>query len=344
MDKKNIISLWRLFCQTVTLCVAVLLIWRGFGETSPSSYGDAIGRVLASVPGIYGRTTADISSAAVSPDGIAVGADSIGAGVIVDERHILTNYHIVANMNVIEAKIGGDFHSAELVGVNPEIDIAVLRVSGILMSPLTFADDATLRPGDVVFAVGNPFGLSRSASMGIVSAVGRNDLGINRQEDFIQTDAAINPGSSGGALINTAGELVGINSALFSRYSGGVAAQGIGFAVPVEVIRRSLEDFLLSRLPDNPLGAEVRPMSSRLHREVLSEPPPYTPVMLVSRVWEGTPADKMGMMPGDIVWEIDDLPAHALSESGELPLSLQNMVVLRGGKPRRLSLSAADSN
>ncbi len=322
-------SLWQLFCQTFTVLAAAALVWQFFARAPADSYHNALAQVLTSVVGVYGRNAPDLADINAS--------DSIGAGVIVDGRHILTNYHIVANMGFIEADINGKRRAAEVVGVAPEIDIAVLRVSGDLLPPIAFAEDASLKQGDVVFAVGNPFGLSRSVSMGVVSAIGRRGLGMNILENYIQTDAAFNPGSSGGALTNAKGELVGINTALFSRYS----AQGIGFAVPSEVVRRSLGDFLpsASALPEgNHIGAEVRPMSQRLHMKVLGYTPEHTPVMLVSKVWKGTPAEKMDLRPGDVILEIDETPPRTLSETGKLPPSMQSIEILRAGKRLHLLL------
>lgn len=324
MTAKNAKSLLRLFYRTAAVAAALLLVWQTVWRP-PLSYRDALARVSPSVAGIYG------GQARAHP------ADSIGAGVVVDERHILTNYHLVANMNAIAADVNGAVYAAELVGVDPEIDIAVLRVEGGKMPPVSFADDSDLQPGDVVFAVGNPFGLGRSASMGIVSAVGRNLAETPHAENFIQTDAAINPGSSGGALTNIRGELVGVSSALFARAPAG-EARGIGFAVPARLVRRSLRDFLPQPPSGNPFGAEVRPMSARMHREVLDFVPETTPVMLVSRIWSGTPAAKTGVRPGDIVLEIDGNPPRDLSETGALPPSLRTMIVLRGGERLRLQL------
>lgn len=305
------------------IAAVVFLLWQTLWRPPPS-HRDALARILPSVVEIYGGRTSRI-------------ADNIGAGVAVDGRHILTNYHLVANMSEIEADINGEIRAAELVGVDPEIDIAVLRVAGVKMPPAVFADDSDLRRGDLVFAVGNPFGLGRSASMGIVSAIGRDLADTPRRESFIQTDAAINPGSSGGALANIRGEVVGINSVLFTRDSSG-GAQGIGFAVPMTAVRRSLRDFLPQPSSGNPFGAEVRPMSERMRLEVLNFVPETTPVMLISRIWSGTPAAKMDARPGDIILEIDGGPAGDLYETGALPLSLRSMIVLRGGERIHLRL------
>ena len=333
--KKHLRTLWLLFCQTAVALTATVLVWQAFRPPPPTaSYRDTLAQVLPSVVGVYGRQLSELPNP----------GDSIGSGVIIDGGHVLTNYHLIANMGAIEVKVAEQRYTADVVGIDPEIDIAVLRITaGITDLPaIVFADDSQLRQGDLVFAVGNPFGLSRSASMGIVSAIGRNELGINRQENFIQTDAAINPGSSGGALTNVRGELVGLNSALFARYPGGGGApQGIGFAVPAGIIRRSLDDFLPPHRPaNNPLGAEVRPMSAHLHGEILDFTPEYTPVMLVSRVWRGTPAAAMGVLPGDIVLRVNNVAAHELSETGVLPPSLRSITVLRAGERRQLQLPA----
>lgn len=329
--EKNAAFAMRIFAiVAAAIGFALLLFWSASWNPPPMSYREAMSRIAPSVAGIYG------GQARSRPH------DNIGAGVAVESRHILTNYHLVANMNAIEANVNGVLHSAELVGVDPEIDIAILRIDGGKMPPAAFAEDSDLRQGDLVFAIGNPFGLGRSASMGIVSAIGRDLADTPHAENFIQTDAAINPGSSGGALANARGELVGINSALFARGPAG-EAYGIGFAVPAGVVRRSLRDFLPQPPNSPPFGAEVRPMSARMHREVLDFVPDTTPVMLVSRIWPGTPAAKLDVRPGDIVLEINEKPPQGLSDTGALPPSLRTMIVLRGGERIRLSVAESDS-
>ena len=346
--RKALWSLGLVFCQTLAAAAALAVAWHFFGREAEPSYSRTLARVLPSVVGVYGRN--------------AAADDSVGAGVVVDQNYILTSYHLIAAARSIHIDIGGRRWRAQIANVNPEIDIAFLQLAepadsnpdsaavsalapadgtaaDFRLTSAAFADSDNLKQGDVVFAVGNPFGLSRSASMGIVSAIGRDKLGIR---NFIQTDAAINPGSSGGALANVRGELVGINSAFYADYAGAAAPpRGVGFAVPAAVVRRSLDDFLRARAPaENSFGAEIRPMSARLQREVLDFAPEVTPVMLVSRVWEGTPAAKIGLAPGDIVLTVDaaDDSAANISETGALPLSLQSVVVMRGGVQQRLSL------
>ena len=320
---KSFKSWWLLFAQAVAILSAAALVWQLFWRPPQASYADTLAQVLPSVVGVYGRRAADLPPS----------NSSIGSGVIVG-GYILTNYHLIANMAAIEVDAGGGRHLAEVVGVDPDIDLAVLRVPEATFLPsIVFADDDDLRQGDVVFAIGNPFGLQRSASMGIVSAVGRKSLGLTLAEDFIQTDAAINPGSSGGALTNTEGELVGINSALFASHSA-ATPQGIGFAVRAGAIRRSLAYFV-SPSPvseDNAIGAEVRPISERLQDEILDFRPDSKPVMLVSRIWPGTPAAVLGLLPGDIVLQVNGVPPLEVSETGVLPEFLRNITVLRAGE------------
>ena len=327
--KENLFYLWRLFCQSFTIFAAILLVWQIFWQAPTYSYSDTLSRVLPSVVGIYGR-------------GSSTPQNSTGAGVAVDAQHILTNYHLVANMAVIAVDINNELYSASIVGVDPEIDIAVLRVDNHNLQAIRFASNPTLKQGDIVFAVGNPYGLSQSASMGIVSAIGRKNLGINRLEDFIQTDAAINPGSSGGPLTNIKGELVGINSALFThnpKFDG--FPQGIGFAVPGSIVRRSLNDFLPPYdPPPHPLGAEVRPMSERLRREILNFTPENKPVMLISKIWKDTPAEAIGLSPGDIILKVNNQTPHTLSETGVLPVALKSITVLRAGERLKLHIPA----
>ncbi|MEM9490509.1 MAG: trypsin-like peptidase domain-containing protein, partial [Myxococcota bacterium] len=164
--------------------------------------------------------------------------NSLGSGVIVSkDGYVVTNSHVVADADSIQVRLSdGRELAAEVVGADPQSDLAVLKLRGKLgkLQPITLGASGEMRLGDTVLAIGNPFGLGQTVTMGIVSAKGRSGVGILRYEDFIQTDAAINPGNSGGALINSKGELIGINTAILSR-SGGY--QGIGFAIPSDMVR-----------------------------------------------------------------------------------------------------------
>ncbi len=170
---------------------------------------------------------------------------SLGSGVIVSaDGLVLTNHHVVESADEIEALLSdGRRAKARLVGSDPETDLAVLRVSLQGLPAIEFGNSDSARVGDVVLAVGNPFGVGQTVTMGIVSALGRNQLGINTFENFIQTDAAINPGNSGGALVDSAGRLIGINTAIYSRSGGSL---GIGFAIPTSTVRQVMDQIVAS--------------------------------------------------------------------------------------------------
>ena len=170
-------------------------------------------------------------------------ATSLGSGVIVSpEGYVLTNHHVIEGADDIQLVLAdGRRIGARVRGTDPESDLAVLKADGGTFPAITFGALDRVQVGDVVLAIGNPFGFGNTVTMGIVSALGRNHLGINRFEDFIQTDAAINPGNSGGALVDTAGNLIGINSTIYSQSGGSL---GIGFAIPVSLARTVLEQII----------------------------------------------------------------------------------------------------
>ena len=318
-------QLWNLFAQAVTIFAAAAVVIAVFMQfhAVPPSYRDAVSKALPSVVSIYGRDRHDTET-------------SVGSGVIVSrDGYILTNYHLIANISKIE--IGaqdGQTYVAELVGIDPDIDIAVLRVNAADLPAIGTAKDGTLRAGDIVFAIGNPFGLNRSTTMGIVSAVGRDRLGLHGFERFIQTDAAINPGSSGGALANAEGELVGINSALFYRRTG-ITPQGIGFAIPAALAMSSygrlIDD---AAAPDN--GMLLRNLSARLRSEVLGddndegEGEQQWHALLITRVWRDSAAAQSGLQVGDVVLQINDADPKDHAGDGILLPSAQTLEVLRG--------------
>ncbi|MBF0219532.1 MAG: trypsin-like peptidase domain-containing protein, partial [Gammaproteobacteria bacterium] len=190
--------------------------------------------------------------------------NSLGSGVIFDAKgYILTNNHVIDGADEIEVALrDGRNAKALLVGSDPEADLALLRIDLPNLPTITLTNSEQLRVGDVVLAIGNPFGVGQTVTMGIVSATGRSKLGINTFENFIQTDAAINPGNSGGALVNALGELVGINTAIFSK-SGG--SQGIGFAIPANLARNSATQ-LIERgyVARGWLGVEIQEITPEL--------------------------------------------------------------------------------
>jgi Do/DeqQ family serine protease len=227
-------------------------------------------------------------------------AMSKGSGVIVTASgRILTNAHVVKDADDIKVTLqDGNDYDAKVVGVDPKGDLAVLQLKGNVpvLKPLTFGDSSSLRLGDVVLAIGDPFGVGKSVTMGIVSAKGRGGMGIEEYEDFIQTDAAINPGNSGGALVNLKGELVGINTAIASK-SGGYA--GIGFAIPTSMARPIMEQLIRDgKVSRGYLGVSigtVTPMIAKEHNL------PAQHGALVASVDPSGPAARSGLAQGDVV-------------------------------------------
>jgi serine protease DegQ len=232
-------------------------------------------------------------------------ASSLGSGVIVSASgYVLTNHHVVEAADEIEVALhDGKKLLAKVVGNDPETDLAVLRVTAENLPAITFGSSDALRVGDVVLAIGNPFGVGQTVTGGIVSALGRTGLGINTFENFIQTDAAINPGNSGGALVDAGGNLVGINTAIFSR-SG--TSTGIGFAIPVSTAKMVLEQIVKSGgVTRGWIGVEVQEISPAVADSFKLG---GTRGALIAGVLRGGPADKAGVKPGDVLLEIEGKP------------------------------------
>ena len=227
----------------------------------------------------------------------------LGSGVIVSEDGVvLTNNHVVEAADEIEVSLNdGGKYPATLIGSDPESDLAVLRVKAPTKLPAaSFGDNDVLRIGDVVLAIGNPFDVGQTVTMGIVSALGRSQLGINTFENFIQTDAAINPGNSGGALIDANGNLVGINTAIYSRSGGSL---GIGFAIPVSTARSVMEQIVASgSVTRGWVGVEVQELTPELAESFKY---PMSGGALIAGVMRGSPADRGGVRPGDVLLEDD---------------------------------------
>lgn len=268
--------------------------------------------------------------------------NSLGSGVIVgDGGIILTNNHVVEQASTIRVKlVDGREFGAKLVGADPRSDVAVLRLDGKVsgLRALALADSERLRLGETVLAIGSPFGMSQTVTMGIVSAKGRSDLGINDYEDFIQTDAAINPGNSGGALVNLRGELVGINTAILSR-SGG--SQGIGFAIPTNLAKPIMEGLLRDgRVSRGWLGVGIQDLDAEL-REAFGA---GQRGVLITEVQQNSPAQKAGLRRGDVLTRIDD---QSIDSTGHLRNAVAAHVagtkvtieVLRDKKPVQLEVT-----
>ncbi|MDH5180883.1 MAG: DegQ family serine endoprotease [Gammaproteobacteria bacterium] len=228
---------------------------------------------------------------------------SLGSGVIVDAKkgYIMTNHHVIAKADEITVTLrDGRSLKAKLIGTDPDTDIAVIQVPAENLTAVPFADSEALRVGDFVVAIGNPFGLGQTVTSGIVSALSRSGLGIEGYEDFIQTDASINPGNSGGALVNLRGELVGINTAIFSQNGGNV---GIGFAIPINMAESIMQQLIEhGEVKRGRLGAQAQNLTPDLAQAFNLQ---QGRGAVITRVSTGSPADKAGLQAGDIVTEIN---------------------------------------
>ena len=271
---------------------------------------------------------------------------SLGSGVIVDAERglVLTNNHVIANAIQITVTLrDGRQLEAEVIGTDPETDIAVIKIPAQGLSGLKTADSEKLRVGDFVVAIGNPFGLGQTVTSGIISALSRSGLDIGGYEDFIQTDASINPGNSGGALVNLRGELVGINTAIFSRSGGNI---GIGFAIPINLALQVTEQLVesgevkrsylgVSMQDINPALAEAFGLKSRQGA-------------IISRIIEDSPAEKAGLQVGDIVLSSDGRriksAADLRNRIGLLPIGeTTEFDVLRDGKQMKFTVTVEES-
>ncbi|MFZ0106994.1 MAG: Do family serine endopeptidase [Thiobacillus sp.] len=256
-----------------------------------------------------------------------------------DSAYILTNSHVVEDAERIRIKLhDGREYDAALQGTDPRSDVAVLRVEARGLAPLKWGDSARLEVGEWVVAMGNPFGLSHTLTTGVVSAKGRTSLGINDYEDFIQTDAAINPGNSGGPLLNLDGEVVGMNTAIFSRSGGHM---GVGFAIPSNLARTIAEQLLASgRVVRGYIGLTVQPLSMEIAEALQLT---QTRGALVNEVQAGSPAEQAGLRAGDVLTHFDGVP---LADGGQYrnraamakPGSSVTLGLIRDGKPLQIAV------
>ena len=264
---------------------------------------------------------------------------SLGSGVIMSpEGYILTNNHVTTGADqIVVALRDGRETLARVVGSDPETDLAVLKIDLKSLPSITLGRSDGLRVGDVALAIGNPFGVGQTVTMGIISATGRNQLGLNSYEDFIQTDAAINPGNSGGALVDANGNLTGINTAIFSK-SGG--SQGIGFAIPVklamEVMKSIIEHGQVIR---GWLGIEVQPLTKELAESFGLT---GRPGIVVAGIFRDGPAQKAGLQLGDVILSINGEPAgdgrKSMNQVARIkPTDKVAIQVMRNGKEIKLS-------
>jgi serine protease DegQ len=229
----------------------------------------------------------------------------LGSGVIVSPAgYLLTNNHVIEGADDVEVMLGdGRNARAKTVGTDPESDIAVLKIDLDKLPVIEFGDVDHLQVGDVVLAIGNPFGVGQTVTSGIVSALGRNALGINTFENFIQTDAAINPGNSGGALVDANGNLLGINTAIYSRTGGSL---GIGFAIPVSAARQVMDSLIKDgRVTRGWIGVEPRDLTPEIAKTLDL---PVKQGVLITGVVQNGPASEGGLQPGDVVLKVAGAP------------------------------------
>lgn len=245
------------------------------------------------------------------PDPQSERQSSLGSGVIISpEGFILTNYHVIEGADEIDVSLpDGRKAIAKVVGSDPETDLAVIKIDLPDLPAITFGHSELSSVGDVVLAIGNPFGVGQTVTMGIISALGRTDVGINTYENFIQTDAAVNFGNSGGALVDVQGNLLGINSAIYSRNGGSL---GIGFAIPVTTIKTVMEAIIADgQVTRGWIGVEPQDITPEMADSFNIK---RTSGAIVAGVIRGGPADKAGIKPGDILIAIEGKPAANKTE------------------------------
>jgi serine protease DegQ len=231
----------------------------------------------------------------------------LGSGVVMSaDGYVLTNNHVIQGAGAVAVEVGeGRPARAEVVGTDPETDLAVLKIDAEGLQPIAVGDSDGAQIGDVVLAIGNPFGVGQTVTQGIVSGTGRNRVGINTFENFIQTDAAINPGNSGGALVDAAGRLIGINTAILSPSGGSL---GIGFAIPSRTALEVMTQLVTKgRVERGWLGVEALTLTAELARRLGVE---ERQGAVLVRLLRGGPADAGGLQPGDVVVAVDGKPVR----------------------------------
>jgi serine protease DegQ len=358
---------WLLFAQATTIMLAALFIVHTLkpellpnaarsgvvtlyentpdtgGKLPAAGFSAAAKKVMPAVVNIFTTSTVKAPSnpfmddprfrfffGEPSDEGATQQNSSLGSGVIVShDGFILTNHHVVEAADQIEVGLAdGRTARARVIGSDPDTDIAVIKIdAGSNLPAITFAQAEQAQVGDIVLAVGNPFGVGQTVTMGIVSALKRNHLGLNTFENFIQTDAAINPGNSGGALVDTNGNLIGINSAIYSPNGGSL---GIGFAIPVSTAKKIMEQIIQNgQVTRGWVGVAVQELTPELAESFrLGD----VQGVLISEVVRGSPADQAGIRVGDVLTSVDNKP---LTDSNSM---LETISALPPGKVVALKL------
>jgi serine protease DegQ len=311
--------------------------------TAVTSYAGAVKRAAPAVVNVYttkevrrrgGQNDSLYGYLFGDPRGNIDRIASLGSGVVATaDGYVLTNNHVVQAADEIAVALpDGRQFQAKLVGADPESDLAVLRIEARDLPAITFGRSDALQVGDVVLAIGNPFDVGQTVTMGIVSALGRTNLGINVFENFIQTDAAINQGNSGGALVDSNGNLVGINTAIFSRTGGSI---GIGFAIPSTLVTQVMDQLIKSgRVARGYFGVEPEDITAEMASLLRL---PRSEGVVLKGVQRASPAGKAGLEPGDVILSINDQPVTnsraMLNQISQLPPGSDAKVrVVRGPK------------
>ena len=369
---------WLLFAQTVTIALALYFVYGALRPASrvqqlgsaakpvpvvetassslaPGSYRDAAARAM---PAVVNILTLQVPKRGAHPlardpffkrffgerdpdaeDGEDL-KNSLGSGVIVShEGYVLTNNHVVEGADEIEVVLtDGRKAPAKIVGLDPETDLAVIKISLDKLPVIVLGQSELARVGDVVLAIGNPFGVGQTVTMGIISALGRNNLHINSFENFIQTDAAINFGNSGGALVDTRGNLIGINTAIYSQSGGSV---GIGFAIPVSTAKTVMEAIIKDgHVVRGWIGVETQDITPELAQSFNLQ---RSSGAIIAGVVRNGPADKAGIVPGDILLTVQGKPVGDTTEMLNLiaqlpPGEKAKMTVLRKNREAALDV------
>ena len=355
---------WLLFSQTVTVLLAAYFVvatlkpeWLGTRSARSGTIAllEAPASNPAAVPAGSFRLAAQKASAAVVSINTSKAAKNrprsndpwfnfffgeqgnepqvgLGSGVIVSASgYILTNNHVVESADEIEVILNDSRHAqAKVIGTDPDSDLALLKIELDRLPVIVLGNSDSLQVGDQVLAIGNPFGVGQTVTGGIVSALGRNQLGINTFENFIQTDAAINPGNSGGALVDSSGNLLGINTAIYSR-SGG--SMGIGFAIPVTTAKLVMEGLLKDgQVTRGWIGVEPSDLSPELAETFGVK---TDAGVIITGVMQNGPASKAGIRPGDVIVRVADKPISNVSELLSGVAALKPGTVSRFGLLRR---------
>ena len=366
-------KLWLIFAQAVTIFLSLFIIvamlkphWVPFmafnmnrhsfynkinsPDAAPLSYSLATQKADPAVVSIYTsqslKNNESITQAPEQPQNpgfieTSPPLQGLGSGVIIyDDGYILTNSHLVEGSDEIQVALPDNRQSmAKVVGIDSETDLALLKIELDNLPVIPLGNSDTLQVGDIVLAIGNPFGVGQTVTSGIISALGRSGIGTNAFENFIQTDAAINPGNSGGALINTRGELIGINTAIYSRTGGYL---GIGFAIPVNSAMHVAESLIKDgKVTRSWIGAEPRELTPDLMKAMNIRSPNG---ILITAVRKDGPAEQAGLLPGDVIVQIGSVqiinPTQSFGMVSALPPGEEaSFIIERSGEKQTLRMT-----